>query len=83
MVLGKEFMKVQKLQKPLFINVQMDVQTELVFKMKNKRGSAWIWILVVLIVIAVGVGAYFLLSGDGGSIVGGGSSIPSPPALPN
>ena len=65
---------------------------ELVFKMKNKRGQVrtvqvergsrwWLWILVVLVVITVGVGAWFLLSGDGGSVFGGG--IPSPPALPS
>ena len=52
-------------------------------KQQNKRGSAWIWILIILVVIAVGVGAYFLLaSGNGISIINGGSSIPSPPALP-
>ncbi|GAG36580.1 unnamed protein product [marine sediment metagenome] len=56
--------------------------------MKNKRGlSAWIWILIILILIAIGIGIYFWLSGgDGGSIisrVGGGSSIPKPPALPS
>jgi len=51
---------------------------------KNKRGSAWIWIIVILILIAVGIGAYFLLtSGNGGSIIPGGSSIPQPPALPS
>ena len=53
---------------------------------KNKRGSAWIWILIILVLIAVGIGAYFLLTGgsDGGiSLMGGGSSIPQPPALPN
>jgi len=51
---------------------------------KQKRGSAWIWVLIILVVIAVGVGVYFLLaSGNGTSIIGGGSSIPSPPALPS
>ena len=36
-----------------------------------------------LILIAIGIGIYFWLSGgDGGSIIGGGSSIPQPPALP-
>jgi|TARA_Y100000034_G_scaffold106206_1_gene134746 flagellar basal body-associated protein FliL len=51
---------------------------------KNKRGSAWMWILIILIIVAVGVGAYFLLtSGNGGSIIPGGSSIPQPPALPS
>ena len=53
--------------------------------MINKKGmSAWIWILIILILIAIGVGIYFGVSGgDGGSIIGGGSSIPQPPALPN
>jgi len=52
---------------------------------KSKRGmSAWIWILIILIIVAVGIGAYFLLtSGNGGSIIPGGSSIPQPPALPS
>ena len=53
---------------------------------KSKRGLiAWIWVLINLIIIAVGIGLYFLLTGgsDGGSsILGGGSSIPQPPALP-
>ncbi len=49
---------------------------------KSKRGSAWFWILIVLILIAVGIGAYFLLLGDGSSIISEGSSIPKPPALP-
>jgi flagellar basal body-associated protein FliL len=49
--------------------------------MINKRGSVWIWILIILIIIVVGVGLYVWLSGDGGSIIGGGS-IPKPPALP-
>jgi len=51
---------------------------------KSKRGmSAWIWILIILIIVAVGVGVYFLLtSGNGGSIIPGGNSIPQPPAFP-
>ena len=52
--------------------------------MKNKRGvGKWFWILIALIVVAVGVGAYFLFGGDASSIVGSGSSIPPPPALPS
>ncbi len=54
--------------------------------MKNKRGSAWIWILIILIVLAVGIGLCFLLTSgsDGGnSLLGGGISIPQPPALPS
>ncbi len=52
---------------------------------KQKRGrSAWIWILIILILVAVGIGAYFLLtSGSDGGILGGGNSIPQPPALPS
>jgi len=51
---------------------------------KSKRGmGAWIWILIILILVAVGVGVYFLLSGDGSSIISGGNSIPQPPALPS
>ena len=51
---------------------------------KSKRGmSGWIWILIVLILVAIGIGVYFWLSGDSGSIIGGGNSIPQPPALPN
>jgi len=50
---------------------------------KSKRGmSAWTWILIILILVAVGVSVYFLLSGDGASIISGGNSIPQPPALP-
>jgi len=52
--------------------------------MTNKRGmSAWIWILIILIILAVGIGIYLLISGDGSPILGGGSSIPQPPALPS
>ena len=52
--------------------------------MINKRGmSGWIWIVIILVLIAIGVGVYFWLSGDGSSIIGGGSSIPQPPALPD
>ena len=56
-------------------------------KMINKKGmSGWIWILIILILIAIGVGIYFMLTGGsagGSSLIGGGSSIPQPPALPN
>ena len=45
--------------------------------------GAWIWILIILILIAIGIGVYFLLSGDGTSIISGGNSIPQPPALPS
>jgi len=55
-----------------------------VFKMiKSKRGSAWIWILIILILLALGVGIWFWLSGGNLPAGIGGSSIPSPPALPN
>ena len=52
---------------------------------KPKKGtSAWIWILIILILIAIGLGIYFWFSGrDLGGIIGGGNSIPQPPALPN
>jgi len=51
--------------------------------MINKKGmSKWIWILIILILIVGGVVVWLLVSGDGGSLFGG-SSIPSPPALPN
>ena len=50
---------------------------------KQKRGSTWIWIVIILILIGVSIGIYFWLTGDGSSVVGGGSSIPQPPALPN
>ena len=50
--------------------------------LNQKRGlSTWIWILIILIVIAVGIGIYFLASGNDSGILGG-SSIPTPPALP-
>ena len=51
--------------------------------MINKKGiSAWIWILVIIILIVAVV--YFLLTGgsDGGSSNFLGSSIPTPPSLP-
>ena len=52
--------------------------------MINKRGSALIWILIILILVVIGVVAYFLFFGgaDGGGIIGIGSSIPTPPPLP-
>ena len=51
---------------------------------KTKKGmSGMVWILIILIVLAVGAGIYFLVTGDGSSIIGGGSTIPSPPALPD
>ena len=50
---------------------------------KQKRGvSGMIWILIILILIVLGVVGY-LLFGDGGSSILGGSSIPQPPALPS
>tara|TARA_Y100000310_G_C20695757_1_gene825576 strand:- start:1014 stop:1190 length:177 start_codon:yes stop_codon:yes gene_type:complete len=50
----------------------------------QKKSKWWIWILIILVLIAIGVGIYFWLSGgDAGSIIGGGSSIPQPPALPS
>jgi len=52
-------------------------------KRGNKKGmSGWIWILIILILIAVGIGIYFLILGDGSSIISGGNSVPQPPALP-
>jgi flagellar basal body-associated protein FliL len=48
----------------------------------EKKSKTWIWIILILIVIVVGVGLYFWLSGDSGSIIGRGSSIPRPPTLP-
>ena len=55
---------------------QMDVLTELVFKMKNKKkDSKWIWAVIAILII-LGIGAYFLLFGNG---VAG---LPQPPALP-
>ena len=63
--------------------------------MKNKKGQTqgipqpvkksklWLWILIAIVVIAIGIGIYFLLaSGNGSPVVGGGNSIPQPPALP-
>jgi len=50
---------------------------------KNKRGSAWIWIILIIILIVVGIGLYVWLSGGDASSIIGGSSIPSPPPLPN
>ncbi|MEX2017158.1 MAG: hypothetical protein WD876_01665 [Candidatus Pacearchaeota archaeon] len=38
-------------------------------------------VLIILILVDVGVGAYFLLSGDGDSIISGGNSIPQLLAL--
>ena len=62
----------------------------LIFKMaKQKRGNkkgmaAWIWILIILILLGIGIGVYFWVTkGSGGSILGGGNSIPQPPALPS
>lgn len=43
-----------------------------------KKSRWWLWLIIALVVI--GIGAYFLLSGGSGI---GGSSIPSPPALPS
>ncbi len=40
------------------------------------------WILIILILLVVGAGVYFWLSGDGSSIISGGSLVPQPPALP-
>ena len=53
--------------------------------MKNKKGmAAWIWILIILILIGGGIGIYFWLTkGSFGGSPAIGSSIPSPPALPN
>ena len=40
------------------------------------------WLIFILILIGVGVGLYFLWGSDGG-VIGGGSSVPQPPALPS
>ena len=52
---------------------------------QNKKGmGAFGWILIVIILIVIGIGAYFLLTGDSSPIaIGGGNSIPQPPALPD
>jgi len=53
-------------------------------ELTEKKSRAWIWILVVLVILLIGgVVAYFLLSGNGGSIIPSGNSIPQPPALPS
>ena len=40
--------------------------------------------ILILIAVFIGVGVYFLFfNSDGGSIANLGSSIPSPPPLPN
>jgi uncharacterized membrane protein len=51
--------------------------------MINKRGmEKWIWIMIILIIL--GIVIYFIMVGDGGiSIIGGGNTIPQPPALPD
>jgi flagellar basal body-associated protein FliL len=50
----------------------------------EKKSKAWLWILIIIVLIVIGVIIYFVLSsGDAGSILGGGSSIPQPPALPS
>ena len=52
--------------------------------MKNKRGmSIWIWILIILILIVAGVVVYSLVTGNNISNIIGGSSVPTPPALPD
>ena len=63
-----------------FITLNMEEQ-----QITEKKSKAWIWILIIVILIAIGVGVYFWLSGGSGgsSIIGGGSSIPQPPALPS
>ena len=51
---------------------------------KNKKGiGTGMWILIILILIIIGIGVYFLLSGDGTSIIPRVNSIPQPPALPS
>jgi len=52
--------------------------------MKNKKGQMWLWIILALVVIGIiGVVAWFLITGSDGGFIGGGSSIPQPPILPN
>ena len=66
------------------MNVRMDAKMEFVYNMENKKAmGGWIWVLIVVVLIAVGAGIYFLISGDGFSVVGGGNSIPQPPELPS
>jgi flagellar basal body-associated protein FliL len=52
---------------------------------QNKKGmNTLIWVLIIIILLAVGAGIYvWLTGGDISSIIGGGSSIPQPPALPS
>jgi len=67
------------------MNAQMDAIMGDVFNMTNKKGmSTWIWVLIIIILIAVGAGVYlWITGGDINSIIGGGSSISQPPALPS
>ncbi len=69
------------------IFARMAVATEHAYnKMINqKRGTAaWIWILILLVIIVAGIGIYLFISGgDIGNLLGGGNSIPQPPALPD
>jgi flagellar basal body-associated protein FliL len=63
---------------------QQEVSLPSTDNQEPKKSFAWIWILVFVVLIGMGIGAYFLLSGgDGISSIVGGSSIPSPPALPS
>jgi hypothetical protein len=54
--------------------------------MKNKKAmSKFMWILIILILMALGIILYSgFMGGDSSSMLGGlGTSIPSPPPLPN
>ena len=63
--------------------IQQPVQVApVIMREPVKKSKWWLWLIIALVVVGAGTGIWFLLSSVGvGGI--GGSSIPSPPALPN
>lgn len=53
------------------------------FQETPKKSNLWLGVIIILILFSLGIGIYFWLSGDRSSIIGGGNSIPQPPAFPN
>jgi len=72
-------------------NFKMEEQINTQPGIEQKKSKWLIWLIVGIVIIGIAIGIYFWLTGDTGSAnagnslvgIGGGNSIPQPPALPN
>jgi len=67
----------------VFNKLKMEEQINTQPGIEQKKSKWLIWLIVGIVIIGIGTGIYFLLTRDSSSLFNAGSSIPSPPALPN